>query len=368
MAARAATIMRQLPVTDAKVSPAMLAVRFRVLDSTAVDSVVTALRADSTVEWVTRDHLATVWSTTTRHVPSPAMLLPHPTSAQPGTTGTSAATRFSNAENFFTQFWAHNMVDLPRAWAITTGSPAVTIAVVDMGIRPDSPDIVGNLTTDGYDFVSAVPVTEYGLSTPQNICLPDGSGTVIGTFTTFAEDSGPHSDPTDPDDIYTDPYGYNCWDRSDYDGDHGLWTAGIIAATGAASGVGFTPGDIGSVGFVGVNWTAKIRAIRSLDVSGEGEYFDIAQGILYAAGLPAAAAGCTLSSPVVGGGGCLDQAAGPALVQTTRAPIINMSFGGPDDPTLRSAINAAANAGCLLVASAGNESTSDFDYPAGYSN
>ena len=33
------------------------------------------------------------------------------------------------------------MLDLPRAWAITTGSAEVTVAVVDMGVRFDHPSM-----------------------------------------------------------------------------------------------------------------------------------------------------------------------------------------------------------------------------------
>jgi hypothetical protein len=363
---RATAMMQRLPMTEAEVSPAILAVRFRVLDSTKVDSVIAALQTDSTVAWVTREGVASAWNTTNLHTmpPSARQRSVSPTSV----TTTSTATKLSGAEYWYTQYWGHNMVDLPRAWAITTGSPSVIVAVVDMGIRADNPDITANLTSDGYDFVSAAPVTEFGYTSPQSICLPDGSGTVIGTFTTFAEDAGPHANPNDPDDLAFDPYGFNCWDRAGegiYAGDHGLWTAGIIGATGTATAAVSKPF---SVGYQGVNWNVKIRPVRVLDVSGEGEYFDIAQGILYAAGLPANSGGCKLASPVVGGGGCLDRAAtSTTLVQTTQAPIINMSFGGGNDPTMEAAVVAASNAGSLLVASAANSSSSDFEYPAGYS-
>ena len=353
---RAATIMQQQPLAEAEVSPAMLAVRFRVTDSTKVDSVLAALAANPAVAWVTRDNVISAWSVTTRHATTPVLA---PRVGARGYAPSSVATNLPNAGFLYAQYWAHNMVDLPRAWAITTGSAAVTVAVVDMGIRPTSPDIAANLTSDGYDFVSNIPVTDFGYTSPQSICLPDGSGTVIGSFTSFSEDNGPNTDPTDPDDLFPDP-AFNCWDRA-LVGDHGLWTAGIIGSTGTATANG--------TGFVGVNWNVKIRAIRVLDVSGSGQAWDVAQGILYAAGLPANAGGCVATA--ANGGGCLDSTATATLVQTTRAPIINMSFAGSDDPVLRSAVNAAANAGCLLVAAAGNGSSDVADapvYPAAYAN
>ena len=97
------------------------------------------------------------------------------------------------------------------------------------------------------------------------------------------------------------------------------------------------------------SWTVKIRPIRVLDITGDGFNFDIAQGILYAAGLPA-----------TGAGGALVQA-------PSRAPIINMSLGGPSpSTTLRNAVNAANAAGSLIVASAGNDGLDINSYPAAF--
>jgi hypothetical protein len=98
-----------------------------------------------------------------------------------------------------------------------------------------------------------------------------------------------------------------------------------------------------------VNWTVKIRPIRVLGITGQGTNFDIAQGVLYAAGLPATGAN---AQPV--------QA-------PSRAQIINISLGGPSSSsTLRSAITAAVNAGSLVVASAGNDGLDFPSYPAAY--
>jgi hypothetical protein len=79
-----------------------------------------------------------------------------------------------------------------------------------------------------------------------------------------------------------------------------------------------------------------------------GSSYDIAQGILYAAGLPA------------------DNGAGGTVKPTTGARIINLSIGGAADTTLHLAVIAASNAGALLVVAAGNSSTSAPSYPAAY--
>src|SRR5204863_7261541 len=120
-----------------------------------------------------------------------------------------------------------------------------------------------------------------------------------------------------------------CYSPDDI-GAHGLHVAGTIGAVGNDR-----------VGVTGVNWTVRIRPVRALGVAGFGETYDIAQGILYAAGLPA------------------DDGAGGTVQATSAAKIINLSLGGPDDdPTLHNAIISAASAGALVVAAAGNEGTS----------
>jgi subtilisin family serine protease len=48
--------------------------------------------------------------------------------------------------------WTYEAVSLPQAWELTTGSPAVVIAVVDSGIDEAHPDLAGSVVP-GYDFV-----------------------------------------------------------------------------------------------------------------------------------------------------------------------------------------------------------------------
>lgn len=326
-----ASLSRSLPISDAQISPAMLAARVLVADTAQIETVMADLRKQADVAWVERDEVISIRDGAPR--PVSAEITRRfadrivPSNAPTGLTTSAVATRIPNDGNFYTQLWGANMLDLPKAWGITTGSANVIVAVVDMGIRFDHPDIAPNLTADGYDFVSRSP---YGST--EDIC--DG-----GTFSTIDGDGdAADPDPTDPDDLYYDP-DLGCWEHETL-GDHGLWTAGIIGAVGNDG-----------IGMSGVNWTVKIRPVRVLGITGAGFNFDIAQGILYSAGLAAA---------------------GPdnAPVQApSRAQIINLSLGGPfPSNTLLAAVNAASNAGSLIVASAGNDGLDFPSYPAAYPN
>lgn len=320
MQTRLASLMATRPISHAELSPAMLAARVRVDDTLHIDAVMASLRNDSSVAWVERDEVVSIRD----GAPRPMSAAFIRALAAHHTVGTaSTATNIPNDPQFFAQYWPANMVDLPRAWSITTGSPAVTVAVVDMGIRFEHPDVAPNITQDGYDFVSQV-----GFGTTETLC--DGT-----TFTTIDGDGdGPDPDPTDPDDLLFDPVN-GCWVHNDL-GDHGLWTAGLIGAVGNEG-----------KGIAGVDWNVRIRPVRVLGITGEGTNFDIAQGVLYAAGLPA-----------TGQNGALVQA--PSASQ-----IINMSLGGTSpSSTLASAVQAAQDAGSLVVASAGNEGFDIPVYPA----
>lgn len=175
--------------------------------------------------------------------------------------------------------WAHPLLGSPGAWDITTGSAAVTIAIIDTGIDGTHPDLADKIVP-GFDFVARD-------GDPQ-----DGHG-------------------------------------------HGTHVAGIAAAT-----------SNNSAGVAGLDWQARIMAVRVLDEYGVGWDSDIAEGIRWA--------------------------------YQNGAKVLNLSLGGPGySQAMQDAINAAHDAGSLVVAAMGNCRAYDpyacptpnpSTYPAAYEN
>lgn len=195
--------------------------------------------------------------------------------------------------------WNYEQLNLPAAWDFTTGSNQVIVAVIDTGIYLNHPDLSGSAKlTPGYDFISRPDIA--------------------------ADGDGPDPNPDDPG----DRSGINS--RSSF---HGTHVAGTIAAK-----------SNNNIGISGVAWGAKIMPLRALGRGG-GTSFDVAQAILYAAGL--------------------DNATG--ALPTEKADIINMSLGSLFSSDVeRLAIDRAVAEGLIIVAAAGNNATAEPHYPAAY--
>jgi subtilisin family serine protease len=294
------TMSRRIRVTD--ISPAILAARLRIDHLVKMDSIAAVLRADPAVATVSRDY----W------IPPP----------QAAAGWQDLGDTIPNDLNYPNQSWHYAMIGLPSAWAAVTGDPAVLVAVVDNGIRFDHPAIAANLTSDGYDFVSMLQVPSCGGSSVDNA----------------ADGDGYDPDPTIPADFMINPNPL-CLGGPNSLGGHGLHVAGTIGAVGNDG-----------LGVSGVNWHVRIRPVRVLGLIG-GTAFDVAQGVLYAAGLPAS------------------DGAGGSVQASSPARIINLSLGGPcpsGGDVIHDAVIAATNGGALVVAAAGNEAASSPSCPAAY--
>ena len=200
-------------------------------------------------------------------------------------------------DTYYDLQWHYPLINLPQAWDYTAGDSNVIVAVVDSGVFLSHTDLVSNLIA-GYDFVS------------NSLESNDGDGI--------------DNNPDDPGSSVIP--GYSIF--------HGTHVAGTIAAV-----------SNNNDGVAGVTHNTKIMPIRVLGLGGAGTYYDITQGILYAAGLTN------------------DSGTGPPQP----ADIINLSLGGSGNSVmLENAINDARNAGLIIVAAAGNGSSNQPSYPASY--
>ncbi len=207
--------------------------------------------------------------------------------------------------------------DAVASWDLTTGTPAVVVAVIDTGVRFDHPDLrpaaEGGKLLPGYDFVSA---------------------NSNGTARSANDGDGWDPDPSDPGDWVSSedrqfPQFSDCpIDDSSW---HGTRVSGMLA--------GLT--DNGT-GIAGVGWDHRILPIRVLGKCG-GLTSDIIAGMRWAAGLP--------------------QSGAPANPHPAR--ILNLSLGGEGEclNSYQTAIDEITARGVVVVVSAGNDG-SEVDRPA----
>ena len=144
-------------------------------------------------------------------------------------------------DQYYPLQWHYPQINLPLAWDLATGSADVIVAVVDTGVLMNHPDLAGQLTDTGYDFIS-----DAGISN-------DGDGI--------------DADPDDPGDNATAG-------ASSFHGTHCAGT--IAAATNNKVDGGFDGG------VAGVSWNARIMPIRVLGEDGDGTVDDLAAGISWA--------------------------------------------------------------------------------------
>ena len=179
----------------------------------------------------------------------------------------SVIAKLPNDPIFYEQYWPANMIDLPRAWTITTGSPNVIVASVDMGIRFDHPDIGAESHERRLRFRVADRFRH--------------AGRVLRRHDLHVDRQATATDPTPIRPIRTTS-------SSTISSDAGITARSAITACGPRESSARSATT--ALAWPALHWTVKIRPIRVLDITGSGFNFDIAQGVLYAAGLPATGA------------------------------------------------------------------------------
>ena len=191
-------------------------------------------------------------------------------------------------------------INAEAAWTITTGKRSVVVAVLDTGVRPEHPDLVGKLLP-GYDFIADAGNANDGDGR-------DADPTDPGDGVTSA-DVGPVKGCTSSD------IGPSSW--------HGTQTAGMI---GAATNNG--------IGMAGVGRDVMLLPVRVLGKCG-GYDSDIQDAMRWAAGI---------TVPGV-----------PA--NPNPAKVINLSLGAalPCSAAYVDAVQNVAAQGVVVVVAAGND-------------
>lgn len=140
------------------------------------------------------------------------------------------------SESQYGQLWGLARIAAPAAWKISTGSPAVSVAVIDTGVDYTHPDLAANIWSAPSEFTvyfGAVPIT-----------CPAGSHGFNAIRLTC--------DPMD-------------------DNGHGTHVSGTIGAAGNGSG-----------GLVGVNQASPIVGIKFIDEHGDGTLSNAIRAIDFA--------------------------------------------------------------------------------------
>ena len=200
------------------------------------------------------------------------------------------------------------------AWDIKKGSdnPNVVIAIIDSGGNLDHPDLKDNL------YVNTKEIPNNNIDDDKNGYIDDVQGwDFVGADTLNAYNSN-----------FTGDNDVNILAGGDIS--HGTWAAGCASAS-----------TNNGVGIAGVAYNTKLMFTKH---SGDnqkitsGSVYRAYEGLIYAA--------------------------------YQGIKIINCSFGGPaKSQILQDYINdITLNLGCLIVASAGNDNSTDPSYPAAYDN
>lgn len=218
-----------------------------------------------------------------------------------------------------------NLIGAPAAWDTTTGSHTIIVAVLDSGTDLTHPDLSGRLWENPNDALSN------GIDNDGNGCINDRYGCRFINLTPERRTACGYTSSTPTGAVLDDHGTVGSTNHS-----HGTLVAGILGAEG----------DNG-IGTAGVAWDVRIMTVKVLDCGlpshgGEpgGDISNVAQGIDYARRMGANVISLSLASQ-----------SGDTTADTS---------------ILRDALQAAQDAGVIVVAAAGNHTPGSTQLAPGY--
>ncbi len=220
-------------------------------------------------------------------------------------------------------------INTPAGWDIATGGPKVTVAILDTGIDFAHEDLQGRFWQNNGETAGD------GIDNDGNGCVDDRNGCRFLLFEREREAGCGYTSSERTGAVQDDHGAPGASAHS-----HGTMAAGMIGAAGN-----------NGKGIAGMAWDVKLMAIKVLDCGifgapPRGRISDIARGIDYA------------------------RLNGARVISLSVATDAGDPLG--DQPVLRAAMQAAEDAGVLVVAAVGNHPENDTvnvapGYPAAYS-
>ncbi len=191
----------------------------------------------------------------------------------------------------FGRQWYLRQIKADRAWDMTTGSSAVTVAVLDSGVDGTHPDIAGNM------WINTHEIPNNQIDDDRNGYIDDVRG---WNFVANRADTGPMIQRDQIDETLA----------------HGTIVSSIIAGKGNDG-----------YGVAGVSWNTRIMPLVVLDGGGYGNVPDMVKAIRYAVANGADIINMSLS------GYEPDPTLALALYQASKAGILTVVAAGNDDRT-----------------------------------
>ncbi|MDP3770895.1 MAG: S8 family serine peptidase, partial [bacterium] len=157
------------------------------------------------------------------------------------------AAALTPSDPFYAHQWYLEKIGAPAAWDIAMGNPSAVVAVLDVGVDLDHPDLREAI------WINPNEIAGNGVDDDHNGYVDDVHG---WDFVSGDNDPTPSFDimSADPRDLH-----------------HGTLVAGIIAARG-------NNGE----GIAGIDWLAKIMPLRVLHSDGSGDVDTVLPALRYA--------------------------------------------------------------------------------------